>query len=210
MGMAATMPQQGGFGPPPMTTPGVGGLGATTASPYPGTPMPGYGAAPVADQGGLIGPGPGSPMMGPMSGGMMSASGVRPSTRNPVMTMTIPFAAGIGGMLLGSVMMALGLLSLGGLVMLAAFAAGVALFALSMKTMIGELNAVTKNFTFAWWMSLVPFFGFYWMALVLPLEVTNAKRAVGSSEPVRSPVLYFFAGLYALAADLNDVAARAR
>jgi hypothetical protein len=48
------------------------------------------------------------------------------------------------------------------------------------------------------------------MVMLLPKEVANAKRAVGSTEPVRSPVVYFFFALYALASDLNDIAARVR
>jgi hypothetical protein len=190
-----------------MTAPGVGGPGMATGNPYAGTPMQGYAPTPGADQGGLLGPGPGSPMMGPAS---LSLSGARPSTRNPVMTMAVPFACVLGGVVVGSVFSLLGLPSIGALLGFAGMIAGAALFALAMKAMVAELNAVTKNPAFVWWMSLVPFFGFYWMALVLPLEVTKAKRAVGSSEPVRSPVLYFFAGLYALASDLNDVAARVR
>ncbi len=64
--------------------------------------------------------------------------------------------------------------------------------------------------SFAWWWVLVPVYGIYWMVLLLPAEVANAKRAVGAPEPVRSAVLYFFVGLYALASDVNDIAARTR
>ena len=64
--------------------------------------------------------------------------------------------------------------------------------------MVGELNGITRNPSFPWWMVLIPIYG---MVVLLPPEVANAKRIVGSTEPVRSPVLYFFVGLYALAAD---------
>jgi hypothetical protein len=208
MGHGATVPHQG-FGPPPMTTPGVGNATIPQQQVYGGTPMPGYGPPGVGADHGLVGPG--SPMMAPVpSGGMVSSSGARPTTRNALMVMSVPFGCVFGGVVLGILVSVVASGLVGMLLMLAGLAAGGAMGLLAIKSMVEELNSVTKNTGFNWWMVLVPFFGVYWMAMVLPQEVTNAKRAVGSPEPVRSPVLYFFAGLYALASDLNDVAARMR
>ena len=76
--------------------------------------------------------------------------------------------------------------------------------------MVGEVKSVTGNQGFAWWFCLIPIYNIYWMVLLVPQEVANAKRAMSVQEPVRSPVIYFFFFLYALAADINDLAARAR
>jgi hypothetical protein len=76
--------------------------------------------------------------------------------------------------------------------------------------MVSEVKSVTNNAQFAWWWSLIPIYNIYWMVLLVPQEVANAKRIVGVQEPVRSPVIYFFLFPYALAADINDLAARMR
>ena len=76
--------------------------------------------------------------------------------------------------------------------------------------MVSEIKSVTKNANFAWWWVIIPIYGIYWMVILLPQEVANAKRTVGAQEPTRSPVLYFFVSLYALASDVNDIAARTR
>ena len=83
-------------------------------------------------------------------------------------------------------------------------------FFTSLIKMVSEVKSVTKNEAFAWWWALVPIYSIYWMVLLVPQEVANAKRTVGVQEPVRSPVIYFFLFPFALASDINDLAARMR
>ena len=99
---------------------------------------------------------------------------------------------------------------LGGLIGLVGMLAGTVLTFLTMIKLVNEVKSVTNNAAFAWWWALVPVYNVYWMVLLVPQEVANAKRMVGAQEPVRSPVLYFFLFLYALASDVNDLAARTR
>jgi hypothetical protein len=44
------------------------------------------------------------------------------------------------------------------------------------------------------------------MWVLVPNEVAKAKQMVGAQAPTRNIVLYIFFWLYALAADLNDIA----
>jgi hypothetical protein len=72
--------------------------------------------------------------------------------------------------------------------------------------MAGELKAVTGNASFAWWPILVPFYGLYWLLVLLPQEVARAKQMRGVQLPPRNVVLYLFLANFALASDLNDLA----
>jgi hypothetical protein len=53
---------------------------------------------------------------------------------------------------------------------------------------------------------LIPIYSIYIALVVVPAEVTRAKQMLGVSEPTRNVLLYLFLFLYALAADLNDMA----
>jgi hypothetical protein len=146
-----------------------------------------------------------------------SAGGTRPTTRNALMTMLLPYGCFVGGVLIsiifgiiagiaGSAIIGL----LGSLVSLVAFLAGAFFFVMGTMKMVGEIKSVTNNQKIVWWHVLIPVYGVYWTVLLLPQEVANAKRTVGAAEPTRSPVLYFFLPLFALASDINDIAARTR
>jgi uncharacterized membrane protein len=146
-----------------------------------------------------------------------SAGGTRPTQRNPMMTIGLPFGCFLGGIVVDVVFSVLGMVThvgaiaaLGGLIALVAFVAGAYFAIISIIKMVTEVKSVTNNQAFAWWPMIIPFYNWYWMALLVPQEVANAKRAVGAQEPVRSPVLYFFLFLFALASDINDIAARSR
>ena len=72
--------------------------------------------------------------------------------------------------------------------------------------MFAELNSVTNSNTIKWWLLLIPFYNYYVMWVLVPQEMTKAKQMSGVQQPTRGFVVYFFLWLYALAADLNDIA----
>ena len=146
-----------------------------------------------------------------------SAGGNRPTPRNPMMTIGLPYGCFFGGIIvrvifgiLAGVTGVAALGALGGLLYLVAYIAGLYFLIVSTMKMVSEVKSVTNNASFAWWPIIVPFYNWYWMALAVPQEVANAKRAVGAQEPVKSPVLYFFLFPWALASDINDIAAKSR
>lgn len=133
------------------------------------------------------------------------------------MTIGLPFGCFFGGIVVNVIFSILTMIThvgaiaaLGGLVAMVLFIAGAYFAIISTIKMVNEVKSVTNNQAFAWWPMLVPFYNWYWMALLVPQEVANAKRAVGAQEPVKSPVLYFFLFLWALASDINDIAAKSR
>lgn len=143
--------------------------------------------------------------------------GTRPTTRNALMTFLLPVGCFVGGIIISILfgiiagITGIGLIGgLGGLLTLAADLAALFFGVTAIMKMVGEIKSVTNNQSFVWWHCLIPIYGIYWLVLLLPQEVSNAKRTVGAPEPTRSPVLYFFLGLYALASDVNDIAARTR
>jgi hypothetical protein len=85
---------------------------------------------------------------------------------------------------------------------------GTVLFVYIWYQMVNELKSVTKNPAFHWWPILVPIYNIIYLFTMVPPEVTRAKQMVGAPQPTRAPIVYFFLGLYALASDLNDIAAR--
>ena len=84
--------------------------------------------------------------------------------------------------------------------------AGSVLAILSIIKMTNELKTVTGNASFAWWPVIIPFYGYYWMWVMVPAEMAKAKQMRGIQKPARGFVVYFFFFLYAYAADLNDIA----
>ena len=84
--------------------------------------------------------------------------------------------------------------------------AGCVLFFVSAVKMMGELKAVTKAETLAWWGLLIPFYSLYVILVVVPGEMTKAKQWLRVQEPTRNVLLYWLIFLYAFAADLNDLA----
>jgi glucan phosphoethanolaminetransferase (alkaline phosphatase superfamily) len=138
---------------------------------------------------------------------------LKPRTRNAVMTLLLPmiivFATIIVAVVLGIVAalaqsIALGLL-VSAVYALGMLAAGVIGF-ISVVRMLGELDGVTHSGAAPWWSMLIPIYSIYIALVVVPAEVTRAKQMLRVQEPTRNIVLYLFLFLYALAADLNDMA----
>ncbi len=73
------------------------------------------------------------------------------------------------------------------------------------RDMIAELNAAAGS-SLTFWHLFIPVYGLYWAAVLVPKEVGVAKQKVNKGAQ-RGLVLYLFLFLYALASDLNDLAA---
>lgn len=84
--------------------------------------------------------------------------------------------------------------------------AGIALWYAELVQMCNQLQAVTKNWQFAWWPILVPLYNVFWLVGPLRREMTMAKQLRGVQEATRGRLAYLFFSHYALAADLNDIA----
>jgi hypothetical protein len=138
-----------------------------------------------------------------MLGQPLAAATAGPQRRNALMTFLLPLAVVAGGIVastvLGMILRPLALV--GSLVELA----GCAWMILLTIQMVNELKVVTRNDAFAWWPIFVPLYQFYWAVVLLPQEVKKAKQLLGVQQPVRSPVLYLFLMLFALASDINDL-----
>jgi hypothetical protein len=137
----------------------------------------------------------------------------KPMVRNALMTMLLPAIISVGGIIAGVVVMVIGgvvesaiVALLGTLIYLLGALAGSVIGLISAIKMIGELNGVTRSGTVQWWMLLIPFYGIFVAWIVLPAEVAKAKQMVNAQQPPRGIVVYIFFWLYALAADLNDIA----
>ena len=76
----------------------------------------------------------------------------------------------------------------------------------SLFTMLGELQAFTRDEEFKPWMMFVPLLGLYFLLVTVPAQVTRAKQMANSRNPSSSGIfLYFLVPYYALAKDLNEV-----
>lgn len=136
----------------------------------------------------------------------MQGGGGRPRQRNALMTFLIPFGIIVVSQILGSILAhIIGILALIGA--LGSLVGGVLLLYVWMQ-MANELKSVTKNPAFNWWPILIPIYGIIYLITQVPAEVTKAKQMVGAQQPTRPVVLYFFLPHFALASDLNDIAAR--
>jgi hypothetical protein len=136
-----------------------------------------------------------------------AAGGNRPSVRNPLMVLLIPMGVIFGSVILMIILNFIHYL-LGTLMLLGVLAgSGLALFwfvqmVLELKSFLGPSDELNNN----WWWMFVPCLGLYWILVPLPAAVTRAKQMAGVGREARSPVLYLFLAMYALAADLNEVA----
>ncbi|MBX3260677.1 MAG: hypothetical protein KF782_13370 [Labilithrix sp.] len=197
-------PQPGGYGQPPSGQPGgygqpqqPGGYGQPQQPGGYGQPQPGGGFGGAMQ--GAFG------QMGQMGFGA-APGGAKPTVRNPVMTLLLPFGIIVVGNILATILVmvtevgALGLIG-----NLFALAGGIVAI-LSIIKMTNELKTVTGNASFAWWPAIIPFYQYYWMWVMVPAEMAKAKQMRGIQKPPRGFVVYFFFFLYAYAADLNDIA----
>jgi len=211
-------PQQQAYAPPPDQ--GQGGYGGAAY----GAPQPAYGAPPPPGVMPYGGP-PGAAMqpvggaaMQAMAGGLiggMLVGGDKPTVRNPMKILLVPYGLFAGGIVVSILFTIIAMAAgsgiigmLGSLLSLVCFVGGAALMLLALIKMVNEVKSVTRNVAFAWWPIFVPLYNYYWLWIMLPQEVTNAKRTVGLQQPARGIVLYIFIAPYALAADINEIAAR--
>jgi hypothetical protein len=138
---------------------------------------------------------------------------VKPRVRNALMTFLMPLLIFVGGLVvivigavIASVAEAPAIVGIASLVALLVFVAGGLIGFISAVRMLGELNSVTRSNAVAWWMLLIPFYHYYVAWVLVPNEVTRAKQMTHVQAPTRGIVVYIFLWLYALAADLNDIA----
>jgi hypothetical protein len=110
------------------------------------------------------------------------------------------------GLIVGSSMQSGAVVSLGvGLGWLIVLAGLIYSFVVVIK-MMGELRAITKAETLAWWGLIIPLYNLYIMLVVVPAEMAKAKQWLRVQEPTRNVILYWLLPPYSFAADLNDVA----
>ncbi len=214
--------QQPGYGQPPQQ-PGYGqpqqGYGQPQQQQGYGQPQQGYGQQPqqgFGGQGFAASPQDAVPqnqqqfnqaLQGFQSG--LQSTG-RPKVRNPIMTMAIPIGIAVLGNIV-SVILAIilpnslkAVSNVGSLISLV----GSIVAILAWKAMADELKSVTKNAQFAWWPIIVPIYNLIYLLTIVPPEMQRAKQMVGAQQPARSNILYFLLPLYAMAADINDIAQR--
>ena len=124
--------------------------------------MQAYGQPGGPDQGGIMAQA-GQAMAMAGQGGQ---AGTRPTARNAIMTMVLPYACIFGGAIVSTIFGIIAgvagvaiIAMLGGLLSLAASIVGMYFFIVPLLKMVAELNSVTKNPAFAWWMALIPFYG---------------------------------------------------
>lgn len=86
----------------------------------------------------------------------------------------------------------------------AAILAGIFIAFAFARVMLSELNS-TAGSKLAAWHWFIPVYGLYWAAVSVQREMATAKQRAGKGA-ARGAVLYLFLFLYALAADLNDLA----
>ena len=147
----------------------------------------------------------GQGMQGMGIGGAPGAGG-RPTVRNPLMTLLLPAGLVVIGNVVGSVLVSITEMGLFGAVGSLISFVGAILGLIATIKMTNELKAVTGNSGFAWWPIFIPFYGYYWMWVMVPAEMNKAKQMRGIQTPARGFIVYFFLFLYAFAADLNDIA----
>ena len=124
---------------------------------------------------------------------------LKPTVRNPLMTLLLPTILVVGGIILSIVCgrrrrsAEFG----GASASRAARSPGIAelagcfFFFISAVKMMGELKAVTKAETLAWWGLLIPFYSLYVILVVIPGEMTKAKQWLRVQEPTRNVLLYW-------------------
>jgi len=150
----------------------------------------------------------------PIKGGVAPGT-PKPTVRNPLMTFLTPILLIFGGVTVAIISAIVastmnppsGVIASagGGLGGLTELAGSVFMFVSSVK-MMGELRAVTKADSLAWWGLLIPLYNLYVILVIIPSEMTKAKQWLRVQQPTRNVFLYWLLFQYAFAADLNDVA----
>jgi hypothetical protein len=203
--------QQQGYGQAPGGQPGYGQPGGQPGYGQPGG-HPGYGQ-PQQPGGGFGGAMQGA--FGQMQQGMQgmpgmgygaAPGGTRPTQRNAVMTLLVPFIVMVVGSIVASILVAVTEVGALGLIGNLAVLAGYVMLLLSVIKMTNELKSVTGNTSLAWWPFIIPIYQLYWALILVPAEMAKAKQMRGIQKPARGLVVYLFLFPYAFAADLNDMA----
>ena len=127
-------------------------------------------------------------------------SPIAPTKRNALMTWLIPTLCFVAAPPLGNF---LGTTAFR-FAPTAAIICGVFLAGGFLAGMVKELNSVTGG-KLVYWHFFIPLYGLYWAAALVPAEMAKAKQKAGKAPP-RVGIAYLFVCLYALAADLNDLA----
>ena len=143
-----------------------------------------------------------APGAAPMAAG---ALGPRPKRRNPWVVFLVPIALIMGGQILGGVLASLIDPMLAMVGSLIAFV-GMILTLVWMISMLLEVKKVTQDDSFMWWLVFIPCVNYYLLWWALPQQVTKAKQMAGLQTTSRHIVLYIFFLMYALPADLNELA----
>ena len=134
--------------------------------------------------------------------------GKKPRMRNAIMTLLIPIIVIVAANILGTILViATGSAIVAQLCQLISLV-GLVLYYMPVFQMTNEVRSVTKEVPFPVWFFLIPIYGWILWFTKLPAEVAKAKQMVGAQQPVRGLILYLLFVPYALAADVNDIAAR--
>lgn len=133
-------------------------------------------------------------------------AGGKPSVRNPILVLVLPFGLMFGGAILSAIlgMIAWFLVFVGTLVTLA----GVLLMLVYMIGMLRELGSYTRDPDYSWWWVFIPLLQYYFLWIVVPAQMSKAKQMAGveAQKPTKGIIFYVFLAPWALASDLNDIA----
>jgi hypothetical protein len=194
-------PQQpgGAFGsqPPPQQQPYGAAPPGFAQQPY-GAPADAAGGSPFGSVGSALAVG------NPMA---LLAPGAKPTVRNAVMTLAIPYALLFGGQIVGTILAIL-LGGIGSLLGQLVGLAGLVLLIIYTVGMLRELVNYTEDKEFVWWPIFIPIYGIIVAVIKVPEQVTKAKQKAGIAQqkPTRGLVPYLLLFPWALASDLNDIA----
>lgn len=210
-GQPGAPPGQPGYGQPPGGQPGYGQPGgAPPGQPGYGQPggQPGYGQPPGGGFGAQMGGAFGQMQqgMGQMGPGFGGAPGAKPTMRNAFMFGLLPeILAFVVPQILSGVAQATELYFIAYIGSLINLACGIWLLLNALKA-LNEMRNAAGNPGFPRWPIIIPIYNWiYWLTMV-PKEVQKAKQMRGMQPTSRNLALYFFFPVFALQADLNDMA----
>lgn len=132
-----------------------------------------------------------------------SGAALRPTKRNPMMILAITYGGLFAASLVGQVLASatgVGLLATA----LTGGAAGV--FIVVMMTMVGELKRFNGS-DIAPWMVAIPLLNLWFLYVKVPEEMAQARQKAGLQGPPKPAWMYLVLSPFALASDLNDLAA---